>query len=53
MDKMVYSRATIDDNPGSLLMSIGVMIRAHASPIQTCIHPHQPWPSQPWLKSWA
>jgi DNA invertase Pin-like site-specific DNA recombinase len=29
MDKMVYSRATINDNPGSLLMSIGVMMRAH------------------------
>jgi DNA invertase Pin-like site-specific DNA recombinase len=29
MDKMVYSQATIDDNPGSLLMSIGVMMRAH------------------------
>ncbi|CAN5702636.1 hypothetical protein BH09VER1_BH09VER1_05430 [soil metagenome] len=29
IDKMVYSRATINENPGSLMMSIVFMMRAH------------------------
>ncbi len=29
MDNMVYSRTTINDNPGSLLLSIVIMMRAH------------------------
>lgn len=29
MDKMVYSKETINQNPGSLMMSIVVMMRAH------------------------
>lgn len=29
MDRMVYSRQTINENPGSLMMSIVVMMRAH------------------------
>ncbi|MDD5198225.1 MAG: recombinase family protein [Terrimicrobiaceae bacterium] len=29
IDKMIYSRATINENPGSLMMSIVFMMRAH------------------------